>query len=473
MSKIRVYNLGSLQLKVSPFLHVEGDMIRCLNFEKDSIGGLKKRPGYATYLGTPDNDEVTSLFSWLKNDSTTLYTYRYSGSVLYYSTDGTGVWTVCGNGTMTDSAHIGYAVLDDTMIIGDGTAATRHTTDGTDFTNTTAAPLAEHFEEYQGRIWAARGTATSGTATDIIFSTVGTASDWSTDSSSVRIPGPGRVNALIKSGDRLLATKDSGQMYRYDGYNLVDMSTNLGPSSAYSIAKIEDTAVYLNRKGFHVYNGERSELISVPIERQVYNTAGNGIQGTTFDNAPASDYKYNYFCSVGTVKDDLTDEEVADCVMNYDFRHNEWINWKFANRPTAMHSYRDSSGDEKFIFGDSGGQCYTLGGTDLNDNASTIEAVAEGVLHFGVPETDKKFNYIWAFTNPGAQANIQVAIADTFTKQYLKWMDLKQLKDGVMEARFPEGSRGKLLFWKVYEASKEASFQFYGFTVDADFIERK
>ena len=51
--------------------------------------------------------------------------------------------------------------------------------------------------------------------------------------------------------------------------------------------------------------------------------------------------------------------------------------------------------------------------------------------------------------------------------------DLKQTRDGVMEAKFPAGSRGKLLFWKVYEASRDSRWHFYGFTVDANMIERK
>lgn len=470
--KARIYNLASLQLKVSPFLQQEGELIRSLNLERDMIGALRKRSGYTTYLGTPDNDKINTLFSWLKNDTTTLYTYRYSGSVLYYSTQGTGAWTVCGNGTMTGGAHVGHTVLDDTMIIGDGTAATRHTTDGTSFTNTTSAPLAEHWATYQERVWAARGTATSGTATDMIFSTTGTATDWTTDSSSIRVPGPGRINSLFKSADRLVATKDSGEMFRWDGFSLVDLTTNLGPSSPYSIGESEDLRLYLNRKGVFGYGGNRPEILSNPIERQIYNDPGNGIVGTVFNDAPGAIHKFDYFCSVGTVTDDLTDETVADCILKYDLLHDEWGNWKFADRPTAFHSYRDEDGVEQLIFGDSGGQCYQLSGVTFNDNGSTIEAVAEGVIHFGVPELDKEFNFIWAFCNPGSQAKVQVAVEDTFTKGKKKWIDLKQTRDGVMEAKFPAGTRGKLLFWKVYEASRDARFHFYGFTVDADFVER-
>ena len=177
MAIYRVYNLGELQLKVSPFLQQKGSLLRSLNAERDSIGAYTKRPGYDTYLGTPDNDQVNTLFSWTKNDGTTLYTYRYSGSVLYYSTQGTGDWTVCGAGTFTPDSKIGYTSYDDVMIVGDGTAVTRHTTTGTSFTTTSGAPLSSQFVEYQGRIYSGRGTANAGTDTNLFYSTTGTVSD--------------------------------------------------------------------------------------------------------------------------------------------------------------------------------------------------------------------------------------------------------------------------------------------------------
>src|SRR3990167_3072988 len=479
--KIRTYQLGSLNLKVSPFLHANGELLRAVNVERDTIGAWKKRRGYVTYLGTPDNAQVTTLFSWRQNDDTTLLTYRKSGGTLYYSTAGTGSWTIAGNGTLTAASHVGHTVLDNILILGDGTAATRHSIGtlvgagggGTAFTATSGAPLAEHFTQYQGRVWAARGTSVTGTNTDMFYSTTGTATDWTTDSSSIRIPGSGRVNALFKSNDRLVATKDLGQMYRYDGFNLVDLATDLGPTSAYSIGNVEDFRLYLNRRGVFGYGGNRPEIVSNPIQRQIYNNNGSAIAGTVFDNAPGVVHNYDYFASVGTVTDDLTNETIADCVLKYDYQLNEWVNWKFANRPYAFHSFKDRNVDQQLIFGDNGGQCYQLSGTATTDNGNTIESVLEGVLHFGAPESEKKFNHIWAFTNPGCQAKIQVAVADTFTKSKLNWVDLKATGDGITECKFPQGFQGKLLFWKLYEASRNAPWNFHGFTVDVDIEDKK
>jgi len=473
MAVTRVFNLGELQLNISPFLQKEGSLLRCVNVERDGYGNYTKRRGYTTYLGTGDGLKVNSLFSWIRNDGTTFYNYRYSGSTLYYSTKGTGDWTACGLGTFTDGAYIGHEVLDDVMIVGDGTAETMHTTSGTNFATTTAAPKASQFIEYQGRIYAGRGTANSGTDTNWFYSSTGTATDWTTDSSSIRVPGEGKILSSFKSSDRGIVTKDTGAIFKWNGDSLIDTVTNLGPSSPYSIASVEGYKLWLNRKGFYGFGGVRPEIVSNAIERQIYNGANTGIIGTMFDVAPAGIYKYDYFCAVGSVTDDLTGETVPNCVMKYNFQDNEWANWSFANFPTAFTTYKDSSGDEQMIWGDSTGQCYNLSGTALSDNGVAIESTLMGMLHFGQPENDKKFNYIWAFANPGCQARIQVAVSDSFTKGKLNWIDLKQTKDGVMEARFPVGTQGKLLFWKLYEMSKDAKWTFYGFSISYDILKKE
>ena len=75
-------------------------------------------------------------------------------------------------------------------------------------------------------------------------------------------------------------------------------------------------------------------------------------------------------------------------------------------------------------------------------------------------------------TNPGCQAHFQIAIADSFTKGKKNWIDLGDLSDGFKEFRFPEGSRGRLLFWKLTDASRNARVALYGFTCDYDIIDR-
>ena len=74
--------------------------------------------------------------------------------------------------------------------------------------------------------------------------------------------------------------------------------------------------------------------------------------------------------------------------------------------------------------------------------------------------------------NPGCQAKIQVAAANTFTKGKLNWIDLGDAQNGVVEYK-PSGLRSRLLFVKIYEASRNARFHFYGFDYEATVIDRR
>lgn len=467
MIKQRVYKLGGLNLRISPFLLKDGDMIRQVNVENDMYGAKKKRPGYATYLSSIGGT-VTSLFNWTQNDGTTFWNYAVSGGTLYYSTQGTGAWTVCGNGTLTNGARPGHAVLENTLILGDGTAATRHTTDGTSFTNTSSAPIANYFDDYQNRIFA------GGTSSSLFWSTTGTPTSWTgADSTSVNIPGPGKINSVFKVANRLISTKNSGKIFRWDGFELYDTATDLGPTFHYSVGHIEDYRFYPNRLGVYGFGGVKPEIISNPIERQIYNDVGEGIVGGTFDLAPGIVHRYDYLWAVGAVTDDLTDETINNLILKYDYQLDEWGNWDFARLPTAFGTYVDTSGNSQLIFGDNTGQCYTYGGTTSSDNGSSIQCVMEFIIHDNAPETEKKRNYLWLFSNPGNEAHAQIALADSFTHKNLVWEDIGQLTDGFTEYRFPDGSRSRLLFLKITEASRNSRFHFYGWSQDFDPIERR
>ena len=456
---------GSLNLAVNPLAHKSGDMIRALNIESDQFGAKKKRAGYTTYLGTmPNGSAVSDLLNFTLNNGTQFWNYAFAGGNLYYSQQGTGDLTICGNGTLDPTGTLCAAVSENTLLIGDGVAATRHSTDGTSFTNTTSAPIAVDMEPYQNRIYII------GTASTMFWSNAGTPTNWTNDSSSINIPGPGKLTTVRKLDDRLITGKNSGIQHRWDGYNLFDLSTRLAPTSSRSLAQVEKIDFGLNRLGVFAYSGAAPEIISNPIEKQIYNDLGSAIIGTTFDNAEGVAHNYEYMLSVGTITDDLTNTTIPNTILAYDYQTDEWWNNTFTDRPRAWLSYNDASGSATLAFG-AGSQCYTYGGTVTADNGATIECVMEGVLHMSTL-LDKKWNWFSASFNPGCQAKIQVAITNTFSKGAKNWVDLGDASSGVVDYKFPEGSRGKFLFWKIYEASRNARLHFYGFEFDADIIPR-
>ena len=466
MANQRVSQIGGLDLYQNPINRDNGSMIKAVNLTSDFYGAKTKRPGYTTFLGTADGSMVMSLFSFHKNDGTQFWLYRASGNKLYSSQQGTGAWTVTGNGTISAGAQVGAAVLDNTLVIGDGVGSTRWTTTGTSFNDGTLAPVSKSFEQYQNRIYAA------GTASDLFYSTIDAPTDWNisgtSDSSYIPIPGAGKILKIFKNNDRLVACKEDGAMFRWDGYSLLDLSTDLGPTSLNSPAQVEGYYFWLTRLGIFGYGGDRPELLSNPIQRQIYNTSGSAISGGVFDAAIASVHKYDYFVSVLNITDDYTKETITNCLIKYDFNKNEFLNWSIATIPRSFLSYKDANGNQQFIFGDSTGQCYKFSDTTYSDNGTPIEAQMMFSVDAGAIELDKRWSWLWLYFNPGCQAQVQVACTDSFSPAQIRWTEVGDVSEGIIRYKFPSGSRSKFLFIRIKESSTSSPFVFYGYSYDAE-----
>lgn len=478
MSKLRVYKIGALDLQSNPLLLEDGTLIRGVNVDSYPIGGKRKRAGYVPYLSAvPNGSTIVDMFSFYPNNGTQFWNYAFAGGNLYYSTQGTGAWTQTGNGTLSPVGTMTHAVLANTLMIGDGVSATRHSTDGTNFVNTVAAPVAVSLEEFQTRIYAA------GTNSTLFYSTVGTPTDWVTDSVSFPIPGAGGLQSIYNSANRLVINKNSGRIFRWDGDNLVDLATNYGPTSGRSIGNIEGIRLYSNRTGIYSYDGNQPKLLSNVVERQFYNDAGLGIPGSYASSLQGQGFQYKYFLNAngvaasGTVTDDLTSQPVNNLVFTYDIQLNEFLNYSLFDAPTAFLNYVDVNGVQQLAFG-AGANSFLFSGTATSDNGNPIASVMQGVVHAKTPESDKEWKYLWASFNPGAQARMQVALCDTFTKGKLNWVDLGDCSDGIVEFRFPtnlfpDGARSKLLMWRVTDNSANDRFIFYGFGIEATIIDRQ
>jgi hypothetical protein len=471
MSRFKVFNLGGKQLRVSPFLTNPGEMTRCVNMDNSYVGAKTKRPGYNTFLGTANGSAVLDLFSWTKADGTSTFVYRNSGGKLYYWDAGVGTvadWTICGGGTITAGNHIGHAVLAETLVVDQAGGTYVSSTSGTSFGTVALAPQGEHLAVYQNRVYV------GGTASTLFYSASGSGTDWATsgtsDSSSLTIPGAGKINKVFISNDKVVTSKNSGLMHRWDGYSLRKLHTNKGLSSPYSLIETEGYHFYINRDGIYGFGGEQPEIISNAIQPQIYNNAGSGIAGSVFNTCPAGISHYDGMFSVGNVTDTVSQETVTNCVIKYDYQLNQFTDYSFSNSPTAFTSYIDKNGVTQFIFGDSTGQCYQMSGTATSDNTTPIETVMEGVLSFGEPERNKIYHKFFAVASPGCGAKVQICASDTFTASNRKWLDIGEFKDGIAEFSVPASYTGRLLFWRVYERSSDAPFIIYGFVVDLDIL---
>lgn len=466
-----IYNLSGINTYINPFSRKDGELIRAVNVVGEPFGALSKRPGYTASLDNPDASVVNNLFSWQKNDGTSIFLYRMSGSVLYFydAAIGTaGNWTPCGNGTFSANAQVGNAILEDTLIVGDGVSETRHTTNGTTFTNTSLAPVAQHFAEYQNRIYAA------GTASTLFYSTTGDATDWSTvspsDSSSFNIPGAGRLNGLFKQNDRLYASKNSSLMFRYDGFSLVDLATDLGPSSIRSLAKVEDYSFWFNRLGVYGFGGNSPELISNPIQNFIYNNDETGVVGSQFDVAAGVAHRYRYYTSLGSITDDFTKQNIPKAVSVYDFQQNQFTMYDFADLPTAYLSYKDRNLSQQLVFGDGFGQCFLFGGTATTDAGNAIFSEVIFLIHANRPQDDKDWKKLGFHFNPGCQAQVLVAASNNYSLPNLNWQSVGDVSSGYTEYKPKSGLRGTFLYVKIQESSTNSRWTFYGMDVSADVV---
>lgn len=461
--KRQYFDIGGVDTYNSPTMPTkDGVLLHSLNMESFPAHGKRKRVGYGDYLGTLPA-QVNSMWQFQKNNGTQFWNYAAAGSRIYYSIQGTGAWTIAVNGTIANNAHVGQAILNDTMIIGDGIGSTRHTTTGTAFTDTTLAPIAPFFTQYQGRIHA------QGTASSNFYSVTNDPTNWAlsgtADSSSFQVPGAGKLSQSYKTADRLILPKNSGEMYSWDGYSLVDLTTKYGPSSPYSIAEVEGYKLYTNRFGVMGHGGGQPEMLSNPIQRQFYSSTGSAIVGTTFTTIPAVVHYYDYLASVGDVTDDFTNRTITKAIIKYDFQKNEFLNWQFADKPTAFMSALDVDGDRQLYFGDANGKTSVLEPQWTADDLAPIHAEMIFAYNFGLPEFVKDWRWYRGIFNPGCQAKVAYACSNSYTRDHLTWHDMGDVTDGICEFRFPQGSRSRLLFIRIYESSTDTPFTYYGCSI--------
>lgn len=464
MAVIRSTNLRGINLFINPLNQVEGELIRSVNVDNFPLGGKTKRMGYDTYRDNVDSSQVNSLWNWTKEDGTS-YNYRASGSLVYYTdTSGTANWAICGNGTIDDGATVGHAVLEDTLFIGDGAGSTRHTTNGTAFTDTTLAPVGSRLVEFGRRIYV------MGTSSDTFWSTINDGTNWQTsgtaDSSSILIPGAGKLLDIRKMGGELLHFKESNNYFKWDGDRLLDMSSKLGMDSPSVADQVEDFWFWSNRDGLYGYGGGRPQLLSNPVRRYFYNNDGNGIAGSDFDTLPGVVHRYDYLMGMGgTVTDDFTNEPIVNGILKYDYQQGVFDAWSLADKATAFMTYEDSNGDKQLLFGDDGGQVYTMN-SGQDDNGSAITAVME-MLYHGNTMKEKSWYSIRPMFSPGCQARMQVAVAYDYEQAKKRWEDIGDVSSGTRKYRLKAGkNRGVFLFVKITESSQNKPFVYYGCEIE-------
>lgn len=501
------YNTTGINSYQNP-LQTDGQLIHAVNVVNFPQGGMSKRGGYTSFLNNPDSNQVNALFAFPHQDGTTIQLYRASGSLLYYSLQGTANWATAqgsagtdAGGTILNGNYVDSAILNNVCIIADG-GTVRHTTNGTQFSNTVNAPLnSQYVTQYNQRIY-----ASDGTSSNLTYSSYGSADNWlvalPADSSSFFVPDEGAITKTFVAGDRLTVPKNKGKMFIWDTLSLVDMSTAYGPTAPKAIKTIDDYWFYINQLGIFGFDGANKNVISNPIQRQFYNRLGLGISSSNFgnvnsSNAVAATYLWDYLVAVGNVTDDFVGRKISNALIKYDYQKDTFVNWQFHDFPTAMLSYKDYQNNNKLIFGNAQGQCFQYDITKTSDNGNPISTemiflftyASQGESFTQTSASsqsgqswEKRWKWLRAFFTPGCEINCQFSFSNSLDIQRLRWSetintkigdgDYWQFSDGALEIRFPNDTnnlpRSRFLFVRYYESSDSSQYSLYGQQVDAD-----
>lgn len=484
----------------------DGQLIHALNVVNFPQGALSKRGGYRAILGNPDGQQVNGLFAFPFQDGETLFTYRQSGTSLYYSTQGTGAWTQAnmgtGPGSVVASNYIGNAIFNNILTIGDGSNILWTSGNGTSFTQPGSAPIAQYLQTFHNRLY-----TTDGTSSLVQYSVANDPTNWqnsgTSDSSFLVTTSAGACEGLFVAGDMLQITKSKGDVFTWDDTTLTDVSTSYGPSSPKSIAQIDNYWFYINYLGIFGDDGANKQLLSAPITRMFFNRLGVNVSGINLINSGnvlATTLFWDYISVVGNINDDFTGKIVNNALIKYDYQKNAFVYWNLADFPTAITSYVDLFNHQQLLFGNSSGQVFQYDQGATSDNGAPIATEMVFLFTYAAQANsfsqtsaqtifgssyEKKWNWIRLFFNPGDEMNIQFAFSNTMQLQHLKWSsprltrdrgqdndDWFQVSDGVAEIRFPNDvnntPRSRFLFLRIYDESDASQWTFYGSQIDAE-----
>ncbi len=121
------------------------------------------------------------------------------------------------------------------------------------------------------------------------------------------------------------------------------------------------------------------------------------------------------------------------------------------------------------MFGNSTGQVFQLG-TQTHDSGKPIESILELMFDFGNPIQEKEWRLLWGFFNPGCGAQIEVATSNTYIKEDKKWSVIGPAKEGVVYHHFQKGQRGRFLYVKITDNSKDPAYELYGIGLEANLV---
>ena len=452
---------GGLQTTTSSFLRSPDQLIFSMNVHGDTVGSLTKRLGYGEYGSSSASTDIDGLYSYNYVGGGTQYLFRYTNSVLSY-TSGSG-WSTCEGGLTADALPEFRVFLDELFMVGATSANSFLSTAnvaGTTYTttnNVTSAPAGKYIEVFRDRVYIANAEVSSTRYPDrLYFSSVpdsaGTGITWtSTDYERIYTNNGEEINGLHtnKTLNEILIFK-ANSLHTYDTYRVRDVGTQ-GTTSHRSVQTVNGLTYFFNANGIYAYDGRLPVLISRPIEKWI-----QGIDQTALaDVFAASDDDKYYKLYVGSITVD--GNTYTNCEIRYSTVDNSFTIYSYYDTFKSYATHK-VSGITRVYAGTDDGIVHQLAKRDdavYADDGNDIPAEFTFETVLGVPAErkfiDKALIYCTNFQN--LTGRIRVKGRD--------WSTHFEVNDSEHEVGIsPED--GRILQWNFSESSQVNPFIFEG-----------
>ncbi len=414
--------------------------------------------------------DATNYYDWYGS----VYDVYANGSAKYSTDSGTTYSALTGELDLgfvlnvQGGSRCGSAILNNKLLLGNGSNKTCYTSDGVNFTDIADAPPCKYWIQWKGRVF---GIGSPLAPSRLYYCRSMDLTSWANDPASVDSGGYLDVSpdfggggiGLDVEGDRLIVHKE-GCAYRVApdefGRPVNCMSIGVSTSSHWSIGKSQDFNIgyFFDKNGFYEHTGETPKLISSPIQDLV-----EGVTDSSMSDLFGHFFGYKYYCTMGasvTEDERLGGRTFTNPLFVYDVRLQECYLYTLGHVPTCFASWRDSSDVYNMYMGDTLGNTFKWDGT-YADNTTAIDGEIETWdIDFGSPHLKKHYERAWFYANPGCQSNILVGFDDG------DFSSIGDASKGEVQRVFGDEAQNKNnITLRILDSSSTVSSTFFGMVV--------
>jgi hypothetical protein len=412
-------NNAGLVDRISPLLRPENSASEIINVTLDDRGQISKRKGYTqnnnTVLGT--TEPVTGMGYHQAASGTSFFTvvvgthvYRTGNTFGGGYTQVTGTITVTAG--MTNLAQT-TSFRDYRVVCNESDRPFKVGSSGNGFMLMQASTGAKTCESY-GNYLLLANTSEGGVSypSRLRWSDVNNIETWPANNYwDVESDDGDSIVAIKQFEDKLLIFKKNSIHQALitgsagaEAFIVRPLARGIGAWAKNSVKVIDNAGVvFLGPNGVYLFDGEQFTLISDPIQRKI-----DTINRSRYSQAVGDIYRSRnqYWLSVSTGT-----ETNNGVVLVYDYAQNAWTTYEGIDA-NAMAVAEDSNGNVVLLTGDYGGNVYKQD-TGTSDNpAGVATAISASYstpdLHFGIPEVEKTFKYLYVFTVIDATTTVTI-----------------------------------------------------------------